>query len=341
MSCAPLRKTVSGSRAPDARTVLVLGLNPAWQKVLFFGDFVKGEVNRASETAEMPAGKGINCARAIGNLGGKALVCQFAGGSTGRKIRARLRKEGIPSVSVATGHETRTCTTCVCLRTGSSTELIEPSGRVEAPESKALLEKVLQRIRISSALAICGTFPPGLTSAFYARVACEAARVGIPVLLDSSSSDLGDVLAAGTDILKVNRKELTALSGEKDIRRGALKLMRRNPLKLVAVTAGGGDAFLFMEDTTFRYEVPALGKSFVNSIGAGDTVAGVLIWEYAGGAPPEDAFGRALAAGTASCASHVPGSFDLGRAEEIAGKIRRITHISRRLPRSARPRWRP
>ena len=76
--------------------ILALGLNPAWQKSLFFDELQFGEVNRAAEAHAIASGKGINFLRAVRTWGTmEAVLVQPVGGETGRLIRDSLREEGL------------------------------------------------------------------------------------------------------------------------------------------------------------------------------------------------------------------------------------------------------
>ena len=66
------------------KKIAVLGPNPAWQKTLFFKNFIRGAVNRARRMEELPSGKGINFCRALKCHGrAESLLIQFCGGENG------------------------------------------------------------------------------------------------------------------------------------------------------------------------------------------------------------------------------------------------------------------
>ena len=67
--------------------ILVVGLNPAWQKVLCFRDFRPGEVNRAVSLDALASGKGINTAKVLRRLGHEVWLLQILGGDNGRRCQ--------------------------------------------------------------------------------------------------------------------------------------------------------------------------------------------------------------------------------------------------------------
>ena len=124
------------------KKILVLGANPAWQKTLFFKNFVPGEVNRAIKEENYPSGKGINLCRALRCSGVENfMLFQFAGGDNGQKLCSGLDVAGFPHTSVHTTGETRNCITCLDQH-GFMTELIGVSQALSQKETDEMLAKL-------------------------------------------------------------------------------------------------------------------------------------------------------------------------------------------------------
>ncbi len=305
---------------PIKNRLIAVGLNPAWQKTLYFQEFIPGEVNRALTVSLFPAGKGINFARAAGIWGCKALVCQFLGGMTGTLISRELKKEGIGSLSVQTNSPVRVCTTCLCGKTGGMTELIEPSEDVPASIVKSLKDQIVKKIPHCSGIALCGTYPGGVGPAFYADIATCARRNRKMVLLDGYKG-VEKTLEAGIHVLKVNKAEFCNLTGCKDLRQAAALYFRRYDASLAAITDGPSKAYLFGRECSYEFNIPDCGK-ILNPIGAGDTVSAILLTELVKGTCPPDAFQLALGAGTASCFKLKSADFSPKKARDFAKKIK-------------------
>lgn len=317
--------------------ILAVGLNPAWQKTLFFERFAYGRVNRAETMEELAAGKGINVARAAQADGAQATVVQFAGGEAGRKILAALADEGIAELTVATRAATRTCTTILDAAERSMTELIEPSQAVTEAEIAALRGHIADAIPACHGVAICGTFPPGVPEDFYADIIASL-RGRRPVVLDAYRG-VGLALAQGPDVVKINADELASLTGcGSDVPQGIEALLRRSPATMVAVTAGPSAAYLGTRCGLRRFSLPAVGD-VVSPLGAGDTVTarflvrlcqsvgqGILPFPFTG--LDESAtdhlaelFADGLAAASASCRTSRPATFRQPDAAEIRKAI--------------------
>ncbi len=299
--------------------IIAVGLNPAWQKTLFFPQFIPGEVNRAVNVSLFPAGKGINFARAAKIWGAEVLVSQFLGGETGSLIKEGLKQEKIKHLTVDVASQTRTCTTCLCGKSNQMTELIEPSAKIPSRLANALKSKTIGKISLFSGVALCGTYPAGVDANFYADIAKAAKKMAMPVMLDCVSG-IEKTLDAGINVLKVNKSEFSVLSGKKDILKGAESFFSKYDIQTIAITAGPDKAYLFQKKDFFEYKLPDSGK-IVNPIGAGDTVSGVFFSELLSGTIPHEAFRRGLGAGTASCLRLKSADFSPIKARDIARKI--------------------
>lgn len=315
--------------------ILVVGLNAAWQRVLEFDQLHIGEVNRARKASECYAGKGANVARALRRIGREeAILAQFAAGTVGERILDALNAEGVRHRTVRTPGETRVCTTVLDhAGKGRVTELIDPSPTVPAAAVCELRNALREEPGLAcSATALCGTWPPGADASLY----CAAAEVGRRngfVLLDAWKG-ITPVLEQGVDILKVNAQELRTLAGREPLHDAARHCLDAYSLVAVAVTDGAGAAYVFGRKCAYRYTLPTLAAEQVkNPIGAGDVVTAGLLHALTSAFADEgrpraslrptldgiaDAFGLALAWGTASCLELLPAHFDPDLAADLA-----------------------
>ena len=301
--------------------ILVCGPNPAWQKTLVFDEFRPCEVNRARECNFRASGKGVNFARAVRTWGlARPVVHQFAGGANGCALNAWLKAEGIEFVGRDIAGSTRCCTTVLCGKTASMTELIEPSPTVEADDVEFLKKSMLDALPDAAALALCGTLPKGPVGGFYAGLAAAAARAGKPVLMDSVEF-FRETLSAGVRHLKINASELLTVTGASDPEAAALDLLNRYHLECAAITDGPSRAFIAWRGAVQRIFIPPL-PGVCNPLGAGDVCSGVMLSELVAGADPVQAFTAGLAAACASCLTRYAADFDRAEALRIRAGMR-------------------
>ncbi|MBR2439871.1 MAG: hypothetical protein IKB25_06740 [Lentisphaeria bacterium] len=302
------------------KQILVSGLNPAWQKTLVFDKLTLDEVNRAKTLHSIASGKGVNFSRAV-SLWGKAVssVLHPLGGVTGKQIIESMGKEGLTSVSITTEAATRTCSTLMSTADGTATEIIEPSGMISAEEYEKLMMAARMEIGSSDALAICGTYPPGIPEQCYADLISMAAEKGKTVLLDAYKG-IGNALFSGVTILKINRGELLTMTGKNTIEEGIRACLETYPVEVVAITSGKDQAMIGTREKITGIVIPQISNA-INPIGAGDTCAGVFLSEYLCGTAPEEAFACGLCAATASCMTDTPAKYDKNIALELKKKI--------------------
>ena len=301
--------------------ILVCGPNPSWQKTLVFDEFRPCEVNRAKSRDCRASGKGVNFARAVRTWGAAhPVVYQFTGGSSGCNFEAWIKREGIEFVSREIGDATRCCTTVLCRKTASMTELIDPSPSVSRDDAAFLQESILNALPEAAALALCGTLPNDTPDDFYAALAAEAVRLKKPVLMDSVAH-FEKTLATGVPYLKINSGELLSVTGASDPEAAALDLLNLYPLHCTAITDGPDRAFIALRGSVHRIFIPPL-SGVCNPIGAGDVCSGVMLSELLAGADPLKAFTTGIAAACASCLTQYAADFDREEALRIQREMR-------------------
>eukprot|EP00439_Symbiodinium_sp_Y106_P068057 s1772_g11.t1 len=324
------------SEPPSPAGLLVLGLNPGLQTILRLRDLDLGQVNRAEAAITGVGGKGQNAAKAANTFlrlrperSCPVTVCQFLGGSTGEEVKRLLSQQGIQDITTQTGAATRQLVTLVdYAASGASpvvTELVAPSQPIEEAAAQELLARIIDAASSFRGILLMGTWPNGTTSRLY-QAAAEAKGTGALCVLDAVKpvQDIADLLASGyIDIYKVNAVELCTLMGAQGLREGEVgehqireavaKMFDKYPgVKHAAITAGPQAAFLFSRDSAVRYDIPKV--DCLNPIGAGDTVAGVLMASWCSGMAQD--FEEAMLYGLASATAKVKeegegGKFDI------------------------------
>jgi fructose-1-phosphate kinase PfkB-like protein/pantothenate kinase len=316
-----------GEQTIPAAALLAVGPNPAMQRTLVFGPagtVTLGAINRATRAHVACGGKGQQCAIAAGRLRpGVAAVAQFLGDRehAGHFVHDRLQNvHGITTqlTEWVPGVTTRTCITLLDGIEGARmTELIEPSGTVSASSAAQLLLQIAALVPTLRGVALCGTLPPGVGPDFYVHVS-QYLRSDAVLLVDAAAKVSRDVLQTGRcDVLKVNADELRELCGDAAshtlhglaellvLARGCFEKgwLRAGPRSAVCVTDGLHPAIVVRGDgAAFSVSVPRV--ACVNPIGAGDTCAGVTLFELAYcHSPVVDAFAWGIAAASASCLS--------------------------------------
>ncbi|MFK4145817.1 1-phosphofructokinase family hexose kinase [Streptomyces sp. NPDC004065] len=275
--------------------------------------------HRVSEVTERPGGKGVNAARVLAALGHEVTVTGFAGGTTGGELRGLLaRVPGVTDALVPVAGPTRRTIAVVDERTGDTTQLNEPGPVVSPAEWSAFQDVYEDLLGSVSAVALCGSLPPGLPVGAYAGLVRTARAAGVPVLLDTSGEALRRAVAARPDLVKPNADELAELTGSHEPGRAAQDARRRGARAVVA-SLGPDGLFAHTPEGVWRATPPARVRG--NPTGAGDSAVAGLLSGLVERLPWPDRLARAVALATATVLSPTAGEFDRSAYEDLVSRV--------------------
>jgi 1-phosphofructokinase len=282
-------------------------LNPTIDRtVMLEGNLTLGDVNRGVLCRVCAGGKGINCAEAASGMGvsvaaytviGKDNIEEFEKSTRGlsAEIRAEMKKGS-----------TRTCVK-ITGKNGLVTEVNEKGSGLSADEMRALVARIISDMQNEGKpdmILVSGSVPPGVESGAYAAMIALFRRLGIDTMLDCDGEGLVKGLEASPYLVKPNLSEFEALCGRhfntlSEIAEAARETaLRYNTRMLVTV---GADGMLYADaDKILQVQVPEVAGS--TTVGAGDTVLGVLAAALTKGVEIEKALQLASAAACAKVA---------------------------------------
>ena len=313
---------------------LVVCPNLAIDRVLAATAVRPGATMRCRALFQQAGGKGANVARALGLLGGGALLTGFAAGHAGRLFADLAAGEGLEVDLVAGVGEVRV-STVVLADDGRVTRLYEYGPRIGPAEERALTHAVAAHHAAPGEWAlVTGAAPPGAAAGLYAGLVSTLHAGGYHVMVDATEAHLAGALAAGPDFVKVNLDEAcTAVGGPNadcvdasrapgDERRAeALELSRRLVAAGAAsalVTAGAAGAAGLAGNA--EWWVHAASVTVVNPVGSGDCFAAALLLGAERGLPTAAALALAAGAAAANAGTARTGHFDAAVARELAGR---------------------
>lgn len=275
--------------------------------------------HRVTEVIERPGGKGLNVARVLAALGHQVTVTGFTGGATGRMVQDRLTAvPGLVDALVPVTGPTRRTIAVVDEESGDTTQLNEPGPTVTSAEWSAFQEAYEDLVPSVSAVALCGSLPPGVPVGAYAGLIRTAKAAGVPVLLDTSGEALRRGVAARPDILKPNADELSELTGSHEPLRAARDARRRGALTVVASLGTRG---LLAATPEGRWSATPPARVHGNPTGAGDSLVAGLLSGLVDQLPWPDRLIRAVALSAATVLAPVAGEFDRAAYEDLLGRV--------------------
>ncbi|WP_455381807.1 1-phosphofructokinase family hexose kinase [Salinispira pacifica] len=271
---------------------LCVCLNPTLQRTFVLSALRENEVNRTAEYYLDAAGKGVNAARILTQLGADAVHLTHAGGRDRERLFELARTTGVDIRAAESHSEIRTCYTLLSRDERTTTEIVEESAPVGEGTEERILELFGKLLDDSDVLIIGGTKSAGLSGQIFPEMTRRAKEQGKRVVLDIRGEDLVNSLPFRPDIVKPNLSEFasTFLPGD-----GHTSEHTTDPELIAAVSAKmqelyseygtvtvltrGGNETLYLDGEEVRSARPERIEP-VNTIGCGDafTAGFVLSW---------------------------------------------------------------
>jgi 1-phosphofructokinase family hexose kinase len=274
--------------------ILTVTPNPALDLTWRVDGLTPGATHRVPAAASRAGGKGVNVARVLHGTGHEVLALATTGGATGAEFAAELAASGVPHRLLPVDAATRRSAAIVDELRGATAILNELGGRLAAAEAATLVETASTLGRGASAVAICGSLPPGFDAARLDALVGSLVGAGVPVVADTSGAGLLAAARAGAHVLKPNREELVHATGRAAPLDGARTLLALGA-HLVVVSLGT-DGLLVVGRTGVPLHARLPAPLHGNATGAGDAAVAAIATALATGvdlAADTDAAARA------------------------------------------------
>jgi len=306
-------------------TFFCVSLNPAIDTRLVLNEFLPGRVNRVKEVYRTAGGKAAHVAMALKGLGANPMWIGFCGGALGSELLAGLRLLGIQTLPTGTSQSTRVNLEIVDSG-GEVTEILEPGGTItssEWSEFQAACAGAFQVAAKKKVMVISGSLPPGVPDDAYATLVRSARSANCLAFVDSSGVALSKALAAGPDLVKINREEAELVTGIaiRDPISGAQAARKLLDLGAISAAVSLGDrgivgARKHDQVAIHAWTTPLHAKS---TVGCGDATLAGLTYAAAKELTFEQSLALAVACGAANCLAPLPGRIlreDVSRIEQ-------------------------
>ncbi|WP_114965250.1 1-phosphofructokinase family hexose kinase [Alkalilacustris brevis] len=301
--------------------ILTVTLNPALDISAFTARVSPGPKLRLDGPRHDPGGGGINVARAIVRLGGRAEALAVLGGAMGARIAALLEAEGVPLLPFDTPEETRHSLSVTDLSDGRQYRFVLPGEPWPEGRAVSVLDRIDQAARPGGFVVLSGSQPPGVPDDFPHHL---AARLGerARMIADISGAALRAALTRpARPALAVLRLDQAAaedaagggLEQPADSAAFARTLVDRRIARMVVLARGADGNVLAGAGLLLHCRPPEVPVK--SPVGAGDSFTAAFTLALARDEGPEDA----LRAGTAAAAATVmTEGTELCRAEDAA-----------------------
>lgn len=309
-----------------AGPVLTLTMNPTvdicWD-VDHLADIGK---NRARVRSVAGGGGGINVARGVARLGGRATAVHTAGREVGWRLNRLLDEEGIDHIAVDIDGETREALVLFESESRRSHHIVPPGPHLDDHEGRRCLDVLGQAIGASRYVVASGSLPGGLPDDFYTAVARLAKAAESRLVLDTSGPALRQALAEGVFLLRCNRTEAADLLGRTvrsfdDALAVNEQLLTMGAAEVAITTIGDLGALCSTRHGHTELRAPSLPGELLSDAGAGDSMVAALTVRLAAGDDPVSACALGVAVAAASVLTPGTELFDREMAESLCPDV--------------------
>ncbi|AKJ05398.1 1-phosphofructokinase [Archangium gephyra] len=279
--------------------ILTLTLNPALDLAIRVGPIRLGEVNRTESTRLDAAGKGINVARVLRDLGHDVTVSGLLGADNETAFVRAFARYGLHDAFVRIPGESR-INAKLSEPDGRVTDLNGPGPLIPAHALDMLSVRLGPLLPGIEAVVISGSLPPNMAPAQLASLITRVRERQMPVWLDTSGPALLAGLAVRPTGVKPNETELAEWAGHPldtpESRLQAALRLNAEGIEDVLVSAGAEGVIWAQRGDALMAESPRV--SVVSTVGAGDTLLAGALHGVMSGWPRERSlrFATALAA---------------------------------------------
>ena len=302
--------------------VLTITLNPALDLTVRLGHLQPGEVNRSPMMLTHAAGKGLNVAQVLADLGHTLTVSGFLGEDNQHAFDALFKRRGFVDAFIRVPGETR-----------SNIKVAEDDGRVTdlnglgplvSPQAQQKLLETLERIAPGhDAVIVAGSLPQGVSPEWLHDLLLRLKALGLKVILDTSGQALKHGLAAGPWLIKPNAEELSDALGcdisSLEAQIAAAGRLQAQGVEHVVISHGADGVNWFSRAPALQALPPRV--SVASTVGAGDSLLAGMVHGLLSGHSPEQTLRTATAIAAMAVTQIGFGISDAARLATLEGGV--------------------
>jgi 6-phosphofructokinase 2 len=283
-------------------TIATITLNPCIDKSLSVDHVVPDRKLKVKAVHRYPGGGGINVARVIGRLGGKAQALWSCGGRNGEVLSDLLDEEGVDHRPITIEKETRENLIITDESDRAQYRFGVPGPGLSERERFEWIARIRDWPEAPPYAVFSGSVPEEVSLDWYGEL-LRALPSQTRVVVDTKKRALVKALEQGVYLVKPNIHELEEAVGRElgddaQIIDASREIIERGGAEVVLVSLGRGGAVLVTSVDARRLSAPAV--KIRSKVGAGDSMVGGLVFALARGRSLADAAKMAVAAGAAA-----------------------------------------
>ncbi|PRA21767.1 1-phosphofructokinase [Pseudomonas poae] len=269
--------------------ILTLTLNPALDLTVRLARLEPGEVNRSETLLTHAAGKGVNVAQVLADLGHRVSVGGFLGEANPEAFEALIARRGFGDAFIRVPGETRS-NIKIAEQDGRVTDINAPGPLVDERAQEELLKRVAIIAPEFDAVVVAGSLPRGVSPQWFQGLLEALKGLGLKVALDTSGEALRAGLNAGPWMVKPNTEELAdAFDNASD----AVSQLHQQGVEHVVVSDGAAGVNWYGPGLALHASPPKV--TVASTVGAGDSLLAGMVHGLLSGDTPEQTLRRATA----------------------------------------------
>ena len=309
--------------------IATVTLNPAFDLVGRLARIEIGEVNTVETLGLYPAGKGINVAKVLADLGAKLSVTGFLGEENQGDFVQAFAQNGVEDKFYRITGKTR-INVKITETEADVTDLNFLGFEISEQDWKAFTRQSQTWESQYDLVAVCGSLPRGVTPEQFAAWLESLHQQGLKVVLDSSNAALTAGLTAHPWLVKPNRRELEVWAGrslhtvEEVIE--AAEQLRSHGIENVIISMGEKGSVWLNSEGVLQAQPPRC-ENVVSTVGAGDSMVAGLIYGFSQGWSKEKTLSFASATSALAVSQSNVGISDKQVLEQILTQVK-LTNLS-------------
>ncbi|HHF2874931.1 TPA: 1-phosphofructokinase [Vibrio diabolicus] len=279
--------------------VVTITLNPALDLTGSVNELNVGSVSLVQQSNLHAAGKGVNVAKVLSDLGADVTVTGFLGKDNPELFHQLFNDIGVKNEFVEVQGATRINVKLV-EASGNVSDINFPGVQVTADEIARFEETLFRLAETHDYFVLAGSLPGGVTAEQCAAWIKALHQQGKKVLFDSSKAALKSGIEAHPWLIKPNDEELGDFVGEHlgtpEQCQAAAQTLSDKGIENIVVSMGADGVMWLNQGEWLRAQPPRM--NVVSTVGAGDTLVAGLCWGHMQLMPKNDLlrFATALSA---------------------------------------------
>lgn len=302
--------------------ILTLTLNPALDLTVRLPTLAPGEVNRSESVLSQAAGKGVNVAQVLADLGHSVTVAGFLGADNAQAFEALFRRRGFIDAFVRVPGETRS-NIKLAEGAGRITDINGPGPQVGEAQQDALLDRMDLIAADCEIAVVAGSLPRGVDPQWLRELLLRLQGHGLRVAFDCSGAALRAGIEAAPWLIKPNDQELGEacgqLAGSADELAAQIQSLRARGIEQVVLSQGAEGVRWFGPLGVWQAVPPKV--EVASTVGAGDSLLAGMVHGLLAGWPAQRVLRQATAVAALAVTQFQFGIGDAQRLKRIEDAV--------------------